>query len=156
MSTWEPGAVSMVLLQKLNQLTSSVGGLLPQQLLDESAPLLTSCEELSAHLSPSWSLVWPVLLDHIQLLFQCGRSVSELAATFTSALVSASNPTEREKACLQLVSILQGKMDGSSQAVVSPSLVEDGDHPLTLEDETKEKHEEGQCTLCCRVSPCRS
>ena len=112
MSTWEPGAVSMVLMQQLGHLTSSVGGLLPRQLLDEAAPLLMSCEELSAHLSPSWSLVWPVLLEHIRLMLECGSSTSELAATFTPALVYTDDPTQREKACLQLLSILEGEVKG--------------------------------------------
>ena len=114
MSTWEPGAVSVVLLQQLCHMTSSMGGLLPQQLLEEDAPLLTSCEELSSHMTRQWSVVWPLLLEHVQLLSGCGRSLTELAATLTPALVAPGNPAHGEKACLQLLSILQGKVKISS------------------------------------------
>ena len=46
-------------------------------------------------------------MEHIQLLYNCHRPLDELAATFTPALVVTSNPIIREKACLQLLSILQ-------------------------------------------------
>lgn len=156
MITWEPGAVSMVLLQQLGHLSSSVGGLLPRQLLDEDAPLLTSCEELSAHLSPSWSLVWPVLFDHFQLMVECGRSKSELAATFTPAVVHTDNPTHRERACLQLLSILEGQAKGfppSTGITVggeSPLLSENttSQHSLEEEMERDQHHKHGECCHC--------
>lgn len=150
MSTWEPGTVSMVLLQQLGHLTNSVGGLLPQKLLKEEAPLLTSCEELSAHLSPLWSLVWPVLFDHAQLMVECGRSKSDLAAIFTPALVHTDNPTHKEKACLQLFSILQGQVKGvptSTGIMESPSLSEGMTSLLSLEEEAEndQQHRHGEC-----------
>ena len=115
LSTWEPGAISMVLLQQLSHMTNSMGSLWPQQLLEEDAPLLTSCDELSGHMTQQWSAVWPILLEHIQLLSGCGHSVAELASTLTPALVLPGNPAHREKARLQLLSILQEKVETSPQ-----------------------------------------
>ena len=111
LSTWEPGAISMVLLQQLSHMTSSIGGLLPQRLLEEDAPLITNSEELGSHMTQQWSAIWPLLVEHILLLSGYGRSVTELAATLTPALVAPGNSARSEKACLQLVSILQGKVE---------------------------------------------
>ena len=153
LSTWEPGAVSMVLLQQLSQLTSSVGGLLPRQLLDESAPLLTTIDELSGHLSPPWSHVWPALLEHIQHLYLHGRTITELAATFTPPLVATGNPAHREKVCLHLVSVLQKEVKNSPHSTgavmkgESLSLSEDITSQLSLEEEeevAKQQCEDGQ------------
>ena len=115
LSTWEPGAVSMVLLQQLSHMTSSMGSLWPQQLLEEDAPLLTRSDELSDHMTQQWSAVWPVLLEHIRLLSGCGRSITELASTLTPALVLPGNPAHRKKARLQLLSILQRGVETSPQ-----------------------------------------
>ena len=154
MSTWEPGAVSVVLLQQLSHMTSSMGGLLPQQLLEEDAPLLTSCEELSGHMTQQWSSVWPLLLEHVRLLSGCGRSLTELAATLTPTLVAPGNPAHREKACLQLLSILQGKVERSSPKATHverepPSLSEPSSLEVSLKEESvnagEEKGEDGEC-----------
>ena len=154
-STWEPGAVSVVLLQQLSHMTSSMGGLLPQELLEEDAPLLTSCEELSGHMTQQWSTVWPLLLEHVRLLSGCGRSLTELAATLTPALVAPGNPAHREKACLQLLSVLQGKVERSSPKVTPverepPSSVSEASSPeVSLKEEAvnagEEKEEDGEC-----------
>lgn len=151
-STWEPGAVSVVLLQQLSHMTSSMGGLLPQQLLEEDAPLLTSCEELSGHMIQQWSAVWPLILEHVRLLSGCGRSLTELAATLTPTLVAPGNPAHREKACLQLLSILQGKVERSSPKATRvrepPSLSEASSLEVSLKEESvnagEEKGEDGE------------
>ena len=153
MSTWEPGAVSMVLLQQLGHLTNSVGGLLPQKLLDEDAPLLTSCEELSAHLAPLWSQVWPVLFKHMQLMVECGRTKSDLAATLTPAVAHSDNPTHREKACQQLLSVLEGQAKSFPPSIgiivrgESQSLSEDMTSQLSLEEgaENGLQYRHGEC-----------
>lgn len=152
-STWEPGAVSVVLLQQLSHMTNSMGGMLPQQLLEKDAPLLMSCEELSGHMTQQWSAVWPLLLENIQLLSGCGRSLTELAATLTPALVAPGNPAYKEKACLQLLSILQGKVDRSSPKVThverEPLLLSEASSPeLSLREEVvnggEEREEDGE------------
>lgn len=148
----------MVLLQQLSQLTSLVGGLLPWQLLDKDAPVLTSCDELSSHLSSAWSIVWPSLLEHIQLLFLYGRSITDLAATFTPPLVATSNPSHREKACLHLLSILQEEVKSSHAPAgevmrrESLSLSDSFAGQLSLEEEmevAKEQTQKGQHTHSC-------
>ena len=150
LSTWDPGAVSVVLLQQLSHMTNSMGALLPQQLLEEDAPLLTSCEELSRHMTQQWSSVWPLLVEHVRFLSGCGRSLAELAATLTPALVAPGNPTHREKACLQLLSILQGKVEisfpkptymGRAPSSIS-SLSEASSPELSLKEEAVNTGEE--------------
>lgn len=153
MSTWEPGAVSMVLLQQLGHMTNSVGSLLPQKLLDKDAPLLTSFEELSVHLGPLWSLVWPVLFEYIHLMVECGRTKSDLATTFTPAVVHTANPTHREKARQHLLSVLEGHAKGfppSSGIMVrgeSPSSSEGMTSQPSLEEgvENGQQHRHGEC-----------
>lgn len=155
LSTWEPGAVSIVLLQQLNHMTSSMGGLLPQQLLEEDAPLLMSSEheELSRHMTRQWSAVWPLLLEHVLLLSGCGRSITELAATLTPALVAPGNSAHSEKACLQLISILQGKVKKASPEAAHVegeplSLSEASNPQLSLKEvavnDVEEKREESK------------
>ena len=152
-STWEAGAVSVVLMQQLSHMTNSMGGMLPQQLLEKDAPLLTSCEELSGHMTQQWSAIWPLLLENIRLLSRCGRSLIELAATLTPALVAPGNPAYKEKARLQLLSILQGKVDRLSPKTTRverepPSLSEASSPELSLREEVmnggREREEDGE------------
>ena len=145
LSTFEPGAVSMVLLQQLNQLSSSVGGLLPRQLLSEDAPLLTSCDELTGHLSPPWTRIWPVLSQHIELLVAHGNSFTEVSATLAPVLVAGGNPTHTEKACLQLISIFKNSpgMEGESL-----SLSEDMTSERSMVENVKEHVRKGKLACC--------